>query len=91
MDAVFWVDAEDDVLLNRITSRQTWHRAKDMPELEAYEFLTRYRRTYERILDGMTSQSHTQLLKFHTDRDSVEQIVSRILDVLEPRQSLCVP
>jgi len=89
IDIVFWLDADDDVLLSRINIRRKWHRAREMSRPEAREFLARYRRTYEQVIDGITSQGHTRVIRLHTDQESIEQVVSRILDVLDSRQSIC--
>jgi len=77
------------VLLSRINIRRKWHRAREMSRPEAREFLARYRRTYEQVIDGITSQGHTRVIRLHTDQESIEQVVSRILDVLNSRQSIC--
>ena len=47
---VIWLDAPDEILLDRIRNRQQEHIVKTQPATIGYEFLDRYRAEYEFIL-----------------------------------------
>lgn len=53
LDGVVWLDAPDDVLLERINGRPRDHRVRNVEVAEVSRFLTRYRRAYENALDLM--------------------------------------
>lgn len=84
LDLIFWVDAQDEVLLERILTRSKWHRVKDLSEQEAREFLAIYREAYRGVISGLTSDGGPKVLSFSTDQESLDQIVNKILNVLDP-------
>ena len=84
LDAIFWVDAQDEVLLERILTRSKWHEIKDLPKQQAREFLTSYRKAYQKVISGLTSDDGPEVLFFSTDHEPLEQITTRILNTLDP-------
>jgi shikimate kinase len=89
LDVIFWIDARDAVLLERIQRRSAWHRVKDMSEQKAREFLARYREVYWHIISRLTFEGGPKGIGFLTDMESVDQIVNKIVDVLESREGRC--
>lgn len=83
LDIVIWLDAPDTVLLERIRARDRWHAVKDKGEPEAYEFLTGYRRALEQIIAESVTEHQVTLLRFDTYRESVEQIVDKVLTTFD--------
>ncbi len=79
MDMVVWLDAPDVVLLERIHTRNCWHIVKGKSGQEAYEFLARYRTSYEHIITRLTANRGPTLLRFDTHQKSVDQIVDKVL------------
>lgn len=80
LDMVIWLDAPNTILAERINNRDTWHVVKEKPAEEVQNFLVRYRTSLEEIIS--LSQSHNNCLKvlhFHTDRETPEQIMEKIL------------
>jgi adenylate kinase family enzyme len=84
LDVIFWIDAQDTVLLERIHHRSRWHRVKDMSEQKARQFLARYRGTYRQVVSRLTSEGGPRVFRFFTDEEPVDQIVDEIVGVLEP-------
>lgn len=83
LDLIILLDAPNDILLDRIRARESWHIVKGSSEKEAFEFLTRYRMSFERIIDEPVAHRRVKLLRFDTAEEPVEQIVERILAVFE--------
>jgi adenylate kinase family enzyme len=82
LDYVFWIEAPDIVLLERILHRERWHRIKDMSEQEARVFLERYRETYDWVIPQFTSKGRTQVISFSSDEEPVDRIVDKIVGIL---------
>lgn len=79
LDVIIWVDAPNAVLLNRIRGRDRWHMVQQQAETDAYEFLTRYRKTMKRLIARSASNHRQTVLRFDTSREPAEQIADRIL------------
>ncbi len=84
---VIWLDASDGVLLKRIHNRNQSHRVKGKPEHEIYEFLARYRSTYQDIIGKLAGHHGPALLGFDTEKQSPEQIASEVLAALEVKRN----
>jgi thymidylate kinase len=82
LDMVIWLDAPDAILLERIHARNRWHTVKGKSEQEAYEFLVRYRTSYEQIIAKLAANRGPMLLRFDTNQQSVHQIMDEVLAAL---------
>ena len=87
LDTIFWLDAQDDVLLERIHHRDRWHIIKTMSDDEAVNFLARYREVFWQIIPEICSRGEMKIIRFSSDHDSLTQIVGQILDAFEGAQS----
>lgn len=79
LDAVIWLDAPDHVLAQRIRTRDKPHRMKDCSDQEIYEFLARYRSSYERVVSALTAHHGPRVIRISTDRESPNQIADKLL------------
>ncbi len=79
MYMLIWLDAPDAVLLERINTRNRWHVIKGKSGEEAYEFLARYRTSYEQTITRLTAKGGPTLLRFDTHLKSMNQIVDKVL------------
>lgn len=79
LDAVIWLDAPDEVLAERIRARHKAHRVKDKTDQEIYEFLGRYRHSYESVLTELSARHGLKLIRFSTEQESLEQIADQVL------------
>lgn len=79
LDIVIWLDAPDVILKERIQIRSQWHRAKGKSEQETFEFLARYRTSYEQIIAQLTACRVQTLLRFDTGQESPEQIADKVV------------
>ena len=77
---VVWLDAADDVLLDRIRNRRQEHVVKTQPATVVYEFLGRYRTEYEFIISALTAKEvGPKILQFDTERQQPPDIVNQFL------------
>ena len=85
LDTLVWLDAPDAILLKRIHARDSWHTIKDKTEQEALDFLTHHRAALTQIITESVSGRQVKLLRFDTHRESVGQIVEKILPAFDLR------
>lgn len=79
LDLVVWLDARDEVLIERIRNREQRHDIKSASRPEALVLLQRYRSAHASVLSRLTSGSSLQVLRFSTDSLSIDQVTHRIL------------
>jgi hypothetical protein len=80
LDVIVWLDAADEVLLDRIRTRLQEHVVKDQPVTVVYEFLERYRAEYELILAVLTAKKASlKILRFDTERQQPRDILEQFL------------
>jgi hypothetical protein len=78
LDAIIWLDAPEDLCLQRVLSRDEWHVIKERPVDSALCELKCYRDYYEQIIPDMASKHPLKVLHFHTDQISTDQMVDQI-------------
>ena len=86
LDLVVWLEAPDDVLLDRVDRRGHWYLSAE-PDAEAKrEFLAGYRRAFEHVLDPAespgTAETAPSVLRIRSDRHTTEQIAEQVLAAL---------
>jgi len=83
LDMIIWVDTSDEILIDRIRSREQSHIMKDENTPQVVEFLAGYRAAYDQTIAKLTGQTnHLKLIRLDTGRDTVDGIVQRILQQL---------
>jgi adenylate kinase family enzyme len=78
LDAIIWLDAPDDICLQRVLSRDEWHEIKEMSVDNALSEERCYRNCYEQLIPEMASYNAMKLFHFRTDQISTEQMVDQI-------------
>ena len=77
---VVYLNACDNVLLDRIRNRRQEHIVKTEPARVVYEFLDRYRTEYEFILSTLAAKkAGPKVLHFDTGRQQPQDIVKQFL------------
>lgn len=84
LDLVIWLDAPDAVLVERIAARDRWHVVKGKSEQETYQFLARYRASYDWVLSRLTANGGPKVLRFDTNQESLDQILKNVLQCIGP-------
>ena len=80
LDTIVWLDTTDELLIERICSRDKKHVVKGESTQTIVEFLGRYRMAYERTLSKLTANhSALKILVFDTSRQSPEEIANHLL------------
>jgi hypothetical protein len=83
LDMVVWLDASDQILLDRIRNRQQEHIVKTQPATIGYEFLDRYRAEYELILSTLTAhKTDLKVLRFDSGQQSLQDIKNQFFSEL---------
>ncbi|MBD2355856.1 AAA family ATPase [Tolypothrix sp. FACHB-123] len=85
LDIIIWLDAPNPTLRERIQKRDRYHEVKDKPPAEVFQFLERYRQTYQQIITQIANNSSTTILKFDTQQKSPAQIVDEMLISLDTK------
>lgn len=77
------LDAADEILLDRIRTRQQEHIVKAESETVIYEFLYRYRDEYASILSNLTAiKADLKVLRFDTGRQRPQDVANQVLSDL---------
>ena len=83
IDLIVWLDAPNDVLIERVRHRDRKHTIKGKRSEEAIEFLSRYRMSFERTIAEGLSGDHPALLQFDTNQDSISTIADTVLAAID--------
>ena len=87
LDVVITLDAPDDILIGRIRGRDKGHAVKRRPDAEAREFLSRFRREFERTLGQLSAFGLPRILSYEAGRPVdalVEEALGALLPLIEP-------
>jgi deoxyadenosine/deoxycytidine kinase len=79
LDVIIWLDAPEELCLQRVLARDQWHDVKDMAVNEALGRFRVLRKSYQKIVAQMASQHPKKVFHFHTDQISTEQMVEQIV------------
>jgi adenylate kinase family enzyme len=83
LDMVVYLDATNDVLLNRIRSRQQEHTVKKQSPTVVFEFLNSYRTEYEFLLSQLPAKKAAlKVLQFDTEQQRPQEIVNQFMSEL---------
>lgn len=87
IDLVIMVDAPDEVLQERIDSREKAHVAKAQSIAQNFAFYQRYRAGYQEVIANLCQPQKNgripTILHFDTSQFSVDEIVSALLQTLK--------
>ena len=78
LDGVVWLDAPDDVLIERIRTREKAHRMKYKSESEVAAFLTRFRTAYKTVLDRIACYKSIEVSKYDTAVLPLDEIAANL-------------
>jgi thymidylate kinase len=83
LDLVIWLDASDEILIQRIRNRPSEHLMKDKTDAEIKGFLAQYRIGYEGLINTfVTRNREIKVMQLDTGKYSVDDLVKNILMVL---------
>ena len=83
LSAIVWLDAPDGVLWHRINDRPQSHREKGASADVGREFIARYRRQFEQVLDRIELSGGPQVIRLDTDGTRPEDTAEAIRPILE--------
>ncbi len=82
LDVIVTLDARDDVLQQRIDSRDQAHATKGASRETTRSFLAEYRRSYERTLGRMAGPGSPTVLSFDTSSRLPAEMAPEVLESL---------
>ena len=83
LDMLIWLDTSDEILINRIRSRPDKHLMKNKTDQEIIEFLAKYRRAYERLINTfMMNNPEIRVFQMDTGTNSVDDLIRCVLSIL---------
>lgn len=82
LDLLVWLDAPDEILIERVYNRNQAHEIKDKSTEEGYEFLRRYRKTAGGIIDRLIINHSLKVLRYDTSQISSTKIANKVLETL---------
>lgn len=83
LDAVIWLDAGDDVLLERINQREQTHGTKGQELDVARVFLTRYRDLFKMIVELLKETGGPPIIEVDTSESSSTEIAALVRSHLD--------
>ena len=83
LDAVIWLDAPRDVLIERIHSRGTWHSLQGKSAAATEDFLSTYHKSSQHVISRLLTNNQFDVLRFDTSRQSSQQIADTALELLQ--------
>lgn len=88
LDLVVWLDASEDVLVERINFREQRHEAKGQVRERALELLQRHRDAYGRVLDEVQRVGRLPIRRLDTSTTSPQELALQLGRVLEETERL---
>lgn len=86
MTLVVWLDAPDEVLLERIRTRDRDHACKQMSDAAARTWLGRYRAGFESALAVLEERRPADVVRYDTSDKSPDEIADSLLELLASRR-----
>ena len=78
LDGVVFLDADNEVLAERIRKRPKMHEVKDASDQAVFRFLDRYRTAYRDIANRLSADGRVQILRLETTAAQVDQIAADV-------------
>jgi len=84
LDVVVFLDAPDELLRERINTRQTWHALKGADGRSALDVLRASRQVYERTIEAVAARpAGPAILRFDTSTRSADEIADAIISAID--------
>ena len=87
MTLVVWLDAPDQLLLERIRTRNTGHPCERMSDAEGIDWLGRYRTAFDESLAVFQQLHPRDLVRIDTSGMSPDEIATSVLERIGTRGS----
>jgi hypothetical protein len=90
LDAIVWLVAADETLLERINDREQRHEAKGKPVPEGLELIELHREAYGRLFELVSGLGRPRVLRFDTSTMRPAEIAGELADLFgeQPAQQL---
>ena len=92
LDLVIWLDTSLPMLLERIRGREKRHGAKEIADIDAYQYLKSCRQAYESVTSRMELYSDSfKVLRLDSGKNSLEESVEKVIHELHLERCLPKP
>jgi RNase adaptor protein for sRNA GlmZ degradation len=82
LDAIVWLDAREDTLVDRINHRSKGHEAKGVARADAVQLLAAHRLGYERVLEPIRRVGMVRVLHYDTSARTADELADELAAVL---------
>lgn len=76
LDGIIFLDAPNEILVDRIRQRDKPHQVKNDSTRAMYDFLDRYRAAYRSIVQRLTATGGVPMVELDTSTASIEQVAT---------------
>lgn len=84
LDMLIWLDAPDDVLIQRVRTRSNWHLIKEQNDVQAQNLNLQFRQEYHRLISDMLEHPHgPRVVCFNTEKHAQTDLLQRVTNILE--------
>lgn len=84
LNVIIWLDAPNEVLIERIRNRPINHTLKHSDHAIASDYLNRYRTAYGNLINYMSNQYGVQQMRFDTSCTATADMVAQISAIIDP-------
>jgi shikimate kinase len=82
VEVLIWLEAPEEILIQRIHDRKKWHPVKELEEAQARQFLSIYRNTCHDVVERLAAHRRLRILRFDTSSTSPAETVGAIQSAL---------
>ncbi len=83
------LEASERTLVARIRRREVWHGVKDRSDLEACEYLSRYRTAYAHVLSLLNGDgARVEVMSVNTERHSIKETMELLSQRLALKEAM---
>jgi hypothetical protein len=83
LDVIIWLDAPDQVLIERINIRGKRHLLKGARDRDARDVLAQSRARYEYVISRLSTRRQApEVLRYDTGRQALDEVVNTVISAL---------
>ncbi len=87
LNLIIWIEAPNQLLLERVLDREELHEAKSQPPALALEYFERYRVSYSKMVPEVARRGHAHLFHYRSDQVSTGQMAEEIFGAVDLRSA----
>ncbi len=88
LDVVIWLNAPDEILIERIQTRNKEHKLQDSSSQAACSFLAKYRCSLSSVISKLSAKNRLRILNFDTHCQSFKNLTSEVFDEMKEKDMM---